>query len=539
MSDVRRHRHDDERPTFDELEDALGGIFATARMAWSLNNLERALQHEEWTRALDQLQTVAERLEGEAAGAAAWRELLRAAIWLGPNVRNWTPIVDMVERYAQNAWSDESPEQMPWPTAMAFSNLDDASRLEPDSGAVETALALAHTLCNSFPRCALGHYARGHFDQEATRSRDAFMRAARLFDDHGADPAWARMATHARLRAGAAAMLGEADARRGRQALKSLRSELEHDADRLWWALAMSRSQKWLDRVRASDTVVDLYAGRTRDEEEFPEDLGQAVIWMVDQAPMRLQPTELDRLEALIEEGLPDEAAEHMLSDLRQRGAVADLLARPVGEIRDALGLAHGTDGEPRDSYYEALATLEDLEMYGKPDTDAFRDQWPVAADSVDILVSIRLDRPQGVATCSGLLEKRLREQVPSPAQLKPLGLLWPEALAYLRTLSQADRAEPTTVSRIRASLSDVGQRALTTSPSPSYGWWALAAHFLTCEMSRCAAIAAERAIRVGEVMEDSLESAVLTSVIEHIIESDGDDETLIWWLEVGEARLA
>ncbi|MGM0557418.1 MAG: hypothetical protein ACQEVA_13630 [Myxococcota bacterium] len=522
---------DMQKPRFDALEDALGGVWATARMAWSVNNVERAIEREEWIRALDALEKIAARMQDESVSRLAWRELLEGALWLAPRNRNWRSVIDLVEAHAERAWSDERRRQMPWGVASTFTELDrEAVRDE----AAPTALRLGRVLDRAFPRCPLGAYALGHFRADVDKSVGHFERAAQLFDALELD----ELAAHARTRAGSAALLSGTDAMRGRRMLQSARGDLSKREDLLWWSLGTSRSDKWIDRVRAADALLDLYAKRERDDEEFPEDLGHAVIWMVGQAPMQLQSTERDRLESLVEVGLPDEASAPMLSQLEQRDAMAALLARPADELRDALDLRGGPEDDPRDQFYSAVASLEDPDLYGRPDTDAFCDELPVAAAVVDVLSAIRRDNPQSVATNSGLLEKVFRDGLADDAQLGALSLLWPEALAYLDVLKADEDVDATTVKRIRASLAEVAGRALTPAPTPSYGWWSLAANFMARGMRDAATTCTERAIRSGESVDDALEAEVLALVLDHVIASEIGEEELVWWLEHGEQRL-
>jgi hypothetical protein len=110
--------------------------------------------------------------------------------------------------------------------------------------------------------------------------------------------------------------------------------------------------------------------------------------------------------------------------------------------------------------------------------------------------------------------------------------------LSYLSGLRSDEDADTMTVKRITASLSEVASRALPDASAPSYGWWSLAANFLSAGMDEASRICAERAIRAGESLDESLEDEVLVRVIDHVIGADVSDEQLIWWLEQGEARL-
>ena len=522
----------DNPPAFGALEDALAGVWATARMAWSVNNVERAIENEEWVRALENLEKIATRIEDESVSQLAWRELLDGAIWLGPRIRNWREIIELLETYAPRGWSDERVGQMPWSAARLFSDFDKAAELDD---ARPTALRLARVLDDDFPRCPIGAYAKGHFSATPANQVEQFARAAELFEQLEL----LELAAHARLRSGAVALLTSNDAAAGRARLKAAREQLADRGDHLWWAVAGSLSEKWLDRVRAADTLLDLYEQQNRGDDEFPEDLGHAVIWMVGQAPLRLQPTERDRLESLIDIGLPVEARPPMIEQLAGREAMADTLARPASQLRDALDLRGEPGEDPRDAYYHAVASLESPDLYGKPDTDAFRDELPVAADVVDILSAIRRDSPGSVATSSGLLEKTFRDGIDGQAQLGPLALLWPDVLDYLAALRDRDEIDTTTVKRTTASLSEVARRALPDAPAPSYGWWSLAASFLAAGMNDAGTICTDRAIRTGESVDDELEGEVLSVVLDHVIQSDGDPAELIWWLEQGEARLS
>ena len=71
----------DLTPTFERLEDALPGVVDTARMAWSVTHLRRAIERAEWSRAVDMLCDVAVRLAERDVDEQPWRELLFGLAW--------------------------------------------------------------------------------------------------------------------------------------------------------------------------------------------------------------------------------------------------------------------------------------------------------------------------------------------------------------------------------------------------------------------------------------------------------------------------
>lgn len=536
------------KPSFATLLDEVDGVFANARIAYSLTTVDRAMDRGEWPRALDALSGLAERLAHLVVPKSGWRELLVAAAWCavrGSAIEQAAPIL---EAHGHRAWRTSSRAGMPWQLGAA---LEEADR----RGRFAAGRELGRLVATLFPTCPLGRFAQAHFsdrmlqhgqdDPAPAELADAFEEAAGLADALDMP----RLARRAKLRAGVVLLRSEVARERGRSLLRAVDTAHLSRKDALWYAVGMAHSAFWLDRVRAADQVLalaeaDARAARGTDA-DTRADVVTASRYLLDCAPIELQPLELDRLEALAAE--VDEAAAMLEVRAHLEGVAAASLDR-AGEAADLLDRA---GAEPADArrraaveFCRAIEGVYDGDEATIPDAASLArigDGFPLAAAVVEALVPAANADAARLATALGDLEGRLRRAAAplSGSELKPVALLWPELLPFLRRLQEADDdVDATTVRRIAASAAEIAARWLPKAPTPSYGWWNLAANLLACDMAEQAALAARRALDDAESVDAGVEERVVVALLDRAVREADSDEMLAW-LQVAQARFA
>lgn len=544
-------------PAFETLEDEVDGVVANARVSFSLATIGRAVDHAEWSRALGALESLARTLEPLELPEEAWCEVLVAAGWLGVHANDISQVAALFEIYAARAWSNSPPQAMPWQLAAAFSEADRLERFEAGR-------ALGELVALLFASCPLGPYAAAHFGERALdgRTDDALSIAGR-FEQAGQLAEAIEMpqsAAQSRLRAGALLLRTSASRNSGRALLRSVDPSDFDRPDALWYAVGMAHSPFWLDRVRAADAVLSHAEDdpATRDI----EDLACAIDYLLDCAPFDLHNLELDRLEALIDTvldddssdaGTPTEEAQSARRRLELRSHLEGAATSPVwraGEAADTLSShADGESARQRAAVEFARAVGQiyagDEALGLDSDSLARLEQdFPVAAAVLQALVPAVREDARRLATAMGELEGLFRQhgRAVSQTHAKPAALLWPKLLPLVRTLraeaddEDSDDVDRTTARRIVASTREVLTRWIPIAPSPSYGWWSLAANLLGDDFGDAARMATRRAVDDGEQVDDALERRVLAAVLDRAVR-DGDPDQMLEWLEVAERR--
>lgn len=531
------------RPSFPTLETQVSGLVANARISFSLTTVERACERGEWSRALGEVDSLAAKLASMDAPRAAWVELCSAAATLGVLAGELRLAAAVLETHGKRAWPASRRAEMPWELAETF---EEAER----RGLFSAGRELGEHVGTLFPRCPIGAFAAGHFaelgladgsspEADVAEFAERFEEAARLADELE----MAETAARARLRAGTLLLRSGAARERGRALLRDLKAtELPRD-ESLWYGVGMAHSPFWLDRVRAADAVLATVPQHNGDA-PAPRDVRAAMDYLLEVAPLELQPLEADRLEGLVDEVGGADAAFGLRSHLE---SVAAAPVTRADEAADILASYHGddaTDGERASViFYRAVARLFESENGVALDATTLariEDDFPVAAAVLRALVRAISQDAAKLATALGDLERIFRQRgaALTRAEIKPTALLWPRLLPFLETLRDDDDIDATTVRRIEASTTDVLQRWIPLAPPPSYGWWALAANLLAADLHDQAGLCARRAIEDGEKVDDDLEERVLAALLDRAMQH-GDPETMLEWLEIAEARFS
>lgn len=542
-------KQSEDRPSFEALDEAVDGIVANARLAYALTTVDRACEHGEWARAFETVAQLTRTIAPLGVTSEAWRELLSAAALFAVRADEVSALRPIFEDYADRAWSDDDTRSMPWDLSAA---LDEADRL----GRAEAGLVIARLIGEAFPTCPLGPMARGHFSERLHLIGDGDEARATQIAAHfeeAADLAEAlempQTTRRCRLRAGTLLLATGTARDRGRQLLREVPSDRLERADALWYAVGMSHSPFWLDRVRAADAILGVFED---DATEVPAlDTRSAARYLIDSAPLELEALEIDRLGALIDEILERvPGAEDVRAPLELREQLGGLASAPADQADVAADiLARSTvssrapDREAAVEFCRAVAgAFESDEVDVSAESlERIAEHFPLAASALDILSLCSNGDADRLATRLGELEGQLRrrDRHTTANELKSLGLLWGELLEFVDQIRfGSTEVDSTTLRRIAASTAEILGRWIPDAPAPGYGWWALAANLLAAGFDREAALATRRAIDDGEHVDDALENRVLAAVVDHAIE-DGEPDEMRHWLTVAEKRLA
>lgn len=526
-------------PEFPTLENEVDGVVANARISFALTTATRAAEHGEWSRAVDALEKLADKLVNWKVPRQAWSEVLVAAAWYGVRGSSAASAEPIFEAYAERAWAGEERASMPWELQEAF---DEADR----RGRYEAGHRLGKLVEMLYPSCPLGSYAAAHFAERNAQIHGAAIDAAAVADrfEQAAQLAEALempgLQKRALLRAGVLLLRTSTSREHGRELLREVDPADFDRADRLWYAIGMAHSSFWLDRVRAADAVLAIAEA----DDEPQRDAVDAAEYLVACAPIELQALERDRLEAITGElaigscilGLRSHLEGIASAPAKQAGDAAHILAQTFGE--------DPTDAERAQAAF--CRVVAELFADGKSTSldaataERIDKSFPVAAKVAGALEPLVQEDPRKLATALGDLEGifRKRGHALESDALKPVGLLWPRLLPLVRKLRDDEDIDTTTVRRVEASTQEVLARWLPHAATPGYGWWALAANLLANDLPEQAVRAARRAIDAGESVDAELERRVIAAVLDRAVR-DGEPEQMREWLEVAEARFS
>jgi hypothetical protein len=524
------------------LSSEFSSLLKITQVEWREQRAARAEARGEPGEALNHLLVIARHAASEGVGEAAWTELLTRATRMGVAAGDRGVLAELVEQYATVAWPEgQGVAELAGATAGA---------LEPDQ--LDAARALGAALARAYPAHPLGHALWGHFDEllalsegdltpaRARARADRFTRALALAERAGDDA----LARRCALRAGASLMLGGVDTTEGRRLMRGVEArELTAD-ELLWYAVGMSRSGFWLDRVRAADAIDGLVEARATarpgSPDVAPDTLEAMTRWLLTQDVFALQPAEEDRLAALVETALPPGARERASQTLALRAQAdraRDTALSDSGEFAAALAeRADQLGGAWRDASlaFDALRHRAD----GDPALPLPARPWLAFARHADALLAAHADDDlDALVAALGAVHADLTADAPTGASPRPLAVAWPALLKRLSARARDDD-EATRQDALRDALRPALTRWAEVSSAPGYGWWLLAAHTLRAKLPGAAAALATRAVRGQSEADPAVRDFVVGRLTAWAIDG-GDHAVMLKWLSVGESYAA
>lgn len=526
---------------------------ASARV--HLERASRARDAQDWARMLNALSAIALLTHGHVLGTEGMRVLvgLMACVIARGDLRQ--EALELVENNAKFAWSETTSEHTPLQWLNAF---ELASRYST----WRTAVTLADALGRAYPTWALAPYAGAHFRERAKLAvgelspRRMNAHARRFGQAHALATLSkeTRLEQHCVLRQGVALMLGGQDIAQARRLLKGIKVPTLSPHEKLWYAIGMSHSTFWLDRVRAADAIDDLARALKRQRIHGIEHthIQAAVGYLFEREGVDVHDAEEDRLSALIEEAFEGQDQERMHHALSVRMQLRAHHTRPLDQaqrITEVLDAQASTSEAWRRSassfsYLQRFATQDaseqEVESIPTRAPDVFLDGAHMA---LTLLHAVARQKPSEVEASLRTIRARLREDerlAQHRSRLRPLSSAWPKTLEWVRAWSAHDQSDPAHVEVLLEVLDDAMEAWASIAPEPSYGWWALGAHTLTLGAHASTRACARRGVDSRQALADGGKARdhVLGKILDQVVR-DADPVDMQLWLERAESIYA
>lgn len=537
------------------------GVWNKAQAHLLAQRATRQAEQQQWEDAAALLLRLAKLSTEQTLSAGAWRELLGAQVRLLMRAKTDSArdlLAEVVEQYLWLAWSGQHEHSMPW-------SLVDAFELAQREQQWRIGAAFGDLLSRQYPTFPYGPYAAAHF-REAARLRDgelepSLMRAnAKRFElaqQLAQQLDRASLAQHCQLRRGVALMLSGAERAQGRAVLKAIKPEQLNAQERLWYMWGMSKSDFWLDRVRAADILDDLTVSiqQHRPEvvemglsKELPERMLNLLLW---REGLELHPSEEDRLRSLLGLVYKGDEKARRVSALNVRVELQELKRTPAHSAKaDDLAMTLeqsakelGASWRRASSSVRFLRQLSDPNFEPDPDYMIPREapEPALLGSQAAIELLLAAKRRDLGAIEQGL--QKLRQQLvheaallQHPERLAPLGAAWPTLLKLASSPDETtdDRAQEQ-LDYIKELLMHAIDRWARRAPRPGYGWWLLAAHLIEQKLWEGALALAKRGISEHcDPDELQARSFVMGKILAHVIEG-ADRLEMLQWLELAD----
>ncbi len=509
--------------------DANYGPVLTTQIRWTLARYAQHAQNQQWPDATDALEKTCAILAAAKTTASthAWQTLLAALTHAALHAMHPDPFQAALDTYGHLAFSDITP---PHALAAAFVDLND-----PDQ--FTCAAQFGEIIAGKYPDCALGFYLSADFSERAgakTRIRSTvelnqitqnYQAAIRL----SATPDLQQFNRTCQLRLGAFLLTTNTDRDTGRQILKTISPDTLAPSEALWYARAMLHSTFWLDRVRSADILDNLCNNNDID----PTIVQETARALLHASPFHLQPAEQDRLTTLAKTLFkgPEAAEWHQLLELRPE--LENLQNQPLDHAQNAftplnrLARPNTTPSAHWQDTFHSFARLQTAfvpqinsqtpahNLQRPNDTHRYRFS-ELTGDLLDALTANNLPKVNELLRTLHTTLRRF-DDAHDTMELKPIALLWPRLLPRTHELSPDSASQQTALAWI------------TRAPTPSYGFWLLAAHFLHAELFLAARAATTRALSDASPAPHTLRRHVLGHLTNHAIRTRDPDAMLTW----------
>lgn len=547
----------------------LAGVLAETRGVWNkaqaklfIELAARSAEQQQWQQASEHLLRLAKLSTEQTLGALSWRAILSALIKLALQGAQVAQLAETVEQYMWLGWSGQQVQSLPWEIVPCF-------ELAQDEEQQRAAAFLGDLLARQYPSFAYGPYASAHFRElERIRASDLeptfmranaarFERAAALAQEHKQRA----LARHCALRQGVSLMLGGIEKSQGRALLKGLKPDQLNTRERVWYMWGMSRSDFWLDRVRAADILDELAQLARQDKPEAralrPGELEQLLDGLLWRAGLELHPSEEDRLLGLIPIiQPPDKRARttralalatelEQLKQVRVQADEAKAFEQTLTEAADELGESWRRAA----SSYRFLRQLSDPDFIPDADYSIPREApepfLQGAQLSLELLLVTKRHDLGGIEHQLQRVRRALTEDLEllrHPERLTPLSAAWPDLIKLIPKPLKGAAAQATEPDQEQQQLEYIQEllihaieRWATRAPRPGYGWWALAAQLLEKGLSQAAYACAKRGLDQGAQPEErKLQEHVIGKILAQVIER-GDHLEMLQWLEAAD----
>lgn len=484
---------------------SLSSRWEKTRIRFFRSRIDNLIDGQQWQRALHAVIDFAQWADGRIDDRRLWLDMTVAATEIVAHLDDPAEYRAFLTHFADPFLGDGHRPHTEVLSAFA----DIADRVDPS-----VIIGIGRWLADARPDWPLGPYLIGHFrelrhrsgdepgaiDETATFFRLAAERAERIDDD--------RWRLHTELRRGALLLSGGSDRQRGRNILGGLDWTGLDATDQLWMALALSGSDRWTDRMRSMDIVLDLHravaSSRPEASDVRPRRLRATAAAIFRRAGLDLAEPEsrrLDELKDALFDGAERNRWNEYLEARRDLSHIADLPFEQFDRVfasLDELANTHPDRWAPVARRFRILASGWSGDYRSTDEVPTVRtthERLPVA-DAVARILSflddadsrsggadfevrwrshlVDLDRALGVV-----------DDQRDGAAARPVALFWSRLV---------DNSEHLCLDSTEELIASVADHYAALAPAPSYGWWTLAAHLFDAGLDDPALVVARRA---------------------------------------------
>lgn len=545
----------------EKLKDEAKGFVHSAQIRWRVQVAERALGDSEFERGAETLLRLLSYATQLELSVAAWRELVQLTIEAAIRANNNAQIAEVFDQYIWLAWSGKVAGSQPWPLAGAFSIAEKMRHWRAGAH-------LADMVARVYPTIPLGPYAAAHFrelqgiEQGNLNAKELGAIASRFERARASATATQRpgLARHCDLRRAVLLLRANTSKQEGRALLRALDKQGLPPSEQLWYALGMSHSDFWLDRVRAADALDDLATSVIENRpgptarELHTSQIEGATSYLLEREGITLQSAEEDRLHALIELVFKNTPlADALLEVLELRLAMQEHADKPLDQAGALFSKIEQRSGGQTARWGASIATARAV-IEAANDTPARQPHtstqpWLAPSHQViDALVSLHTGATDQLETDLAKLRStflRARELHPEP--LKPIAVLLPPLLGWfkknspkklrgktLEDLPPEERQAREQFSRLQELVISLVCHWAPIATKPGYGWWELAAHLTGANLNPAAAAVTTRALSSYGEPSTATRDFVMGKLLTWAVKQE-DRVVMLRWLEHGE----
>ncbi len=449
--------------------------------------IQKHIDAGQWSRALAGVIDAAQWATDRIADPTLWMDLIVTATSLLPHLDDPAEYRAFLDHFAIPFFGDRLVAPR-WLQALA----DLSDDVDPAS-----MVTLGRWLADALPDSPLGPYIAAHFrpadhrDAAATTAdlEEALRRARHLNATPWVDHLQLRLASH---------LIATGDhRRRGRSLLTSLTWSRLAPRDQLHMALALASCPHWTDRLRAMDILLDIHRARSTAQPGYGDlsdrrlhDTAAAVFKF---ASLDLPPAESHRLRELIDTLFIPQDRPPWRQFLDARRRLHDLSDHGFDGLPQALDELRPLDDDPTwTPLFQRLQLLHAGWHRAYPGDDSLparqrrSQRFPIADAVAQLLHSTDDTTPPPPALLTRLADAlEALDTSGDGAASRPVALFFARLIEDRPPLT-SDHLPP---------LTTIASRYARLGPTPSFGWWQLAAHLFAMDQPTLARPFATRAL--------------------------------------------